>query len=60
MSARFAVVLGIVFVAVGIIYWFVQHFDLTTLDYQGATLLIVLGIAMGFGFTVLLRGSREL
>lgn len=60
MNARFAIVLGLIFVAVGIVYWFVQHYDLTTLDYEGATLLIVLGIAMAFGFTVLLRGSREL
>ena len=30
------------------------------LDYEGAVLLIVLGVAMAFGFTVLLRGSREL
>jgi predicted phage tail protein len=60
VSARFAIVLGVVFVAVGSIYWFVQHYDLATIDYAGATMLVVLGVAMAFGFTVLLRGSREL
>ncbi|MEA2622618.1 MAG: hypothetical protein QOH61_1528 [Chloroflexota bacterium] len=60
MSSRFAVVLGIVFVAVGISYWSVQHFNLATLDLEGAVLLVVLGVAMAFGFSVLLRGSREL
>jgi len=29
-------------------------------DRSGAAMLIVLGIAMAFGFSVLLRGSREL
>ena len=60
MNWRFAVIMGVVFAAVGIIYWVVQHADLTATDYEGATLLVVLGIAMAFGFTVLLRGSRDL
>jgi hypothetical protein len=60
VSSRFAVILGVVFVVVGAIYWFVQHFDLTSIDYAGATMLVVLGVAMGFAFTILLRGSREL
>jgi hypothetical protein len=57
---RFAVILGVIFVAVGTIYWWVQHYDLATIDYAGATMLVVLGVAMAFGFSVLLRGSREL
>ena len=60
MSWRFAIVLGVIFVAVGIIYWAVQHFEVTTTDLEGAVLLVVLGVAMAFGFTVLLRGSRDL
>lgn len=51
------VLLGM-FVVVGLIYWFVQ--TPTTVDRTGVTLLIILGVAMGFGFMVLLRGSREL
>jgi len=50
----------VIFAAVGIGYWAVQHFDVTSTDYEGFVLLVVLGIAMAFGFTVLLRGSRDL
>ena len=60
MNWRFAVVLGAIFAAVGIIYWVVQHLDVTSTDYEGAVLLVVLGVAMAFGFTVQLRGSRDL
>lgn len=60
MNWRFAVVMGVVFAAVGIIYWVVQHADLTSTDYEGFVLLVLLGVAMAFGFTVLLRGSRDL
>ena len=60
MNWRFAVILGMVFVVVGGIYWWVQQYDLATIDYAGAVLLVILGVAMAFGFTVLLRGSREL
>ena len=60
MNWRFAVVIGVVFAAVGIAYWAVQHLDLTSTDYEGFVLLVVLGIAMAFSFTVLLRGSRDL
>jgi hypothetical protein len=60
MNARFAIVLGLVFAALGIVYWAVQHLELTSTDLEGAVLLVVLGVAMAFGFTVLLRGSRDL
>lgn len=60
MNWRLALVLGVIFAAVGVIYWFVQHFDAATTDYEGAVLLVILGVAMAFGFSVLLRGSREL
>jgi hypothetical protein len=59
MSWRAALVLGAIFAIVGIIYLLVQGSG-TTADRSGAAMLIVLGIAMAFGFTVLLRGSREL
>jgi hypothetical protein len=60
-SWRYAIVLGGMFVGVGLLYWFLWYnFDAAGTDYLGATLLILLGIAMAFGFAVLLRGSREL
>lgn len=59
MSWRAALGLGAFFVAVGIIYGVVQG-DGAFADRSGATMLIVLGIAMAFGVSVLIRGSREL
>ena len=59
MNWRAALVLGAFFVTVGIVYLLVQGSGIWA-DRSGATMLIVLGIAMAFGFTVLIRGSREL
>ncbi len=56
---RGAMILGISFVAAGVIYLLVQGSG-ETLDRAGATMLIVLGAAMAFTFTILLRGSRGL
>jgi hypothetical protein len=56
---RNALILGLIFIVVGAIYWYVNHTNLG-LDLAGATMLVVLGVAMAFVFTVLLRGSREL
>jgi hypothetical protein len=56
---RNALILGLIFIVVGTIYWYVQG-STTTNDKAGATFLIVLGLAMAFTFAVLLRGSREL
>jgi len=56
---RGAMVLGISFVAAGVVYLLVQGSG-ETLDRAGATMLIVLGAAMAFTFTILLRGSRGL
>ncbi len=58
---RNALFLGLIFVVVGVIYFFVQGPDVgTTSDRAGATMLVILGGAMAFAFTILLRGSREL
>jgi hypothetical protein len=59
MNWRAALVLGAIFAAVGIIYLLVQGSGAFA-DRSGAAMLIVLGIAMAFAFSVLLRGSREL
>ncbi|HYI23396.1 MAG TPA: hypothetical protein VEX62_12275 [Candidatus Limnocylindrales bacterium] len=56
---RNAIILGIIFMAVGLLYLFVQG-DGYGLDRAGVTMLIILGIAMAFVFSILLRGSREL
>jgi hypothetical protein len=56
---RNSLVLGGFFVVVGILYLFLQG-DGLYIDRAGATMLIVLGIGMAFGFAVLLRVSREL
>jgi hypothetical protein len=55
---RNALILGGGFVVVGLLYLALQGDVLATLDRAGATLLIVLGLAMAFTFLVLLRGSR--
>ena len=56
---RNALILGVVFVVVGLTYWYIQARP-TTIDLAGATCLVFLGISMAFVFSILLRGSREL
>ena len=56
---RNAVILGIIFVLVGLGYYLVKG-EGVGLDRAGATMLILLGGAMAFVFAILLRGSREL
>jgi hypothetical protein len=55
---RNAIVLGVGFMAVGLLYLILQGDAIQWMDRAGVTLLIVLGIAMAFTFFVLLRGSR--
>jgi hypothetical protein len=56
---RNALILGAIFVVVGIVYYVLQG-DGLFIDRAGALMLVMLGVAMGFGFAVLLRVSREL
>ena len=56
---RSALIIGAIFAAVGVIYYFLQGNGIYV-DRVGATLLIILGAAMAFGFTVLFKGSRGL
>lgn len=56
---RAAIILGLTFVVVGVLYLLVQGSG-EFMDRAGATMLIVLGSAMAFTFAIILRGSREL
>ena len=56
---RNALILGLIFIVVGVAYFFLNGHTLG-LDVAGATMLVILGGAMAFVFAILLRGSREL
>jgi hypothetical protein len=56
---RNALILGVIFIVIGVVYWYLQNTP-GVIDLTGATLLVVLGLAMAFSFAILLRGSREL
>ena len=56
---RTALIIGAIFAAVGVVYYFLQG-NGVYLDRVGATLLVILGAAMAFGFTILFKGSRGL
>jgi len=58
---RQALILGAIPVIIGLIYWALPHlFQVNVIDAAGATLLIALGVAMGFGMLVILRGARDI
>lgn len=70
-GTRFAIIIGIIPVAVGLLYLFLQLAYAEpvsdyvagiagTIDPAGVIMLVALGIAMGFGFLVILRGARDL
>ena len=61
-GTRAAIILGIVPVVVGLAYLAVQVANGTdaTKDMAGVTMLIALGLAMAFGFLVILRGAKDL
>jgi hypothetical protein len=50
---RNAVILGLVFVAIAVIYWLVSH------DAGGTTTLAILGIAMGITAYALVVGTPD-
>ncbi len=70
-TTRFAIVIGIIPIVVGLVYLGLQvAYGRTvedfvagivgTIDPAGVVLLLALGISMGFGFLVILRGARDL
>jgi uncharacterized membrane protein len=56
---RNAIFIGLVFVAIGAVYWALPYFTNAHLDYAGVTMLGVLGIAMAIMFYVLIAGSTD-
>ena len=59
---RWSIVLGAVPVAIGLIYLVLQvtYGVEAWIDPAGIVLLVSLGLAMGFGALVILRGARDL
>ncbi len=59
---RWALVLGAIPVVIGLIYLVVQEAVgiQAWIDPAGVILLVALGLAMGFGMLVILRGARDL
>ena len=57
-----ALLIGVIPVIVGVIYFVLQQWaDIeAVIDPAGVLLLICLGVSMGFGFLVILRGARDL
>ena len=54
-----AFLIGALFIVVGLIYFTLSQ-GTSGFDPAGATMLVVLGIAMTFAFTLVLRGTRNL
>ena len=61
-QTRAVLLIGAIPIIVGIVYFALQELngEQAVIDPGGALLLICLGIAMGFGFLVILRGARDL
>ena len=61
-GTRQAVVLGAIPIIIGIVYFIAQETLGTSqvADPAGVTMLIALGLAIGFGMLVILRGARDL
>ena len=59
---RWALVLGAIPIVIGLIYLVVQEAVGVEawIDPAGVVLLVALGLAMGFGMLVILRGARDL
>jgi hypothetical protein len=59
---RWALVLGAIPIVIGLIYLVVQQAVgiEAWIDPGGVVLLVALGLAMGFGMLVILRGARDL
>jgi Flp pilus assembly protein TadB len=60
--SRWALILGAIPILIGLIYLMVQEAVgiQAWIDPAGVILLVALGLAMGFGMLVILRGARDL
>ena len=56
---RNSVFVGLVFVAIAIVYWAVPTIGGWHVDYAGVTMLLFLGVAMSLMAYVLIAGSHE-
>jgi hypothetical protein len=56
---RNSVFVGLVFVAIAIVYWAVPTIGGWEVDYAGVTMLLFLGVAMSLMAYVLIAGSHE-
>ena len=54
---RNAIVVGLMFAAIGAIYWLVQSIAGWHVDYAGVTMLFLLGVAVSIMAYVLIAGS---
>ena len=61
-AVRLALLIGAIPIIVGIIYFAAQQLFGTeaVIDPAGVLLLVALGVSMGFGLLVILRGARDL
>ena len=59
MSRRHAVLIGLVFVAIAIIYWGVPTLTGGIVDFAGITMLLALGVAMTLMVWVLFTGAAR-
>jgi hypothetical protein len=59
---RWALVMGAIPILIGLLYLAAQEIVGITawIDPAGVVLLVALGLAMGFGMLVILRGARDL
>ena len=54
---RNAIIVGLIFTVIGLIYWGVQAIAGWPVDYAGTTMLILLGVAVAIMSYVLIAGS---
>jgi hypothetical protein len=61
-GVRTAIIMGLLPIAIGVLYFVLNKAGGTenTIDLAGVTMLISLGLAMAFGFMVILKGARDL
>lgn len=59
MDWRRTLLIGAFFVFTGLLYLVTQG-DGATIDRAGVVMLLVMSVAMTFGFAVLVKGSRDL